>query len=385
MRALFVSHTYIPRFNREKLRMIAGQGVEVGLLAPGNWRNIGGLFDGQPAPLEEPSADPEIRVFAARTLRPGHIASYIFDPLAVRRILRTFRPDVIQVEQEVYSFAAAQIALQRSPSQRLVIFSWENLDRPVHPLQRVARKITLRRADLVVSGNRAGADLMRRWDYRGQVEVLPQVGVDPARYPPRPAEAEGALLRIGFVGRLAGEKGGDLLLRAAAQLVARGLAFRLMFCGSGPCEAEWRSLAEALGLAGRTDWHGSVPHAEVPRFMAQMDILVLPSRTISTWSEQFGLVLPQAMLVGMPVIGSNCGAIPEVIGLPEAIFPEGDPGALAAILERLLHSPDLRSQWRMKGRTRALTHYSAEHIARETVRIWKEIKVAPSIVPPAGG
>ena len=385
MRALFVSHTYIPRFNREKLRMIASQGVEAGLLAPGNWRNIGGLFEGQPEPIEEPSADPEIRVFPAGTWRPGHIASYLFDPLAVRRVLREFRPDVIQVEQEVYSFAAAQIALQRTASQRLVIFSWENLDRPIHPLQRLARKIVLGRADAVISGNRSGGELMRRWGFRGQVEVLPQVGVDPARYPERPHGREGEPLRIGFVGRLVPEKGGDDLIRAAARLAASGLDFRLVFCGAGPCDVVWRSLAESLGLANRIDWHGSVPHAEVPRFMQGMDILVLPSRTTETWSEQFGLVLPQAMLVGMPVIGSNCGAIPEVIGQPAAIFPEGDPDALAAILERLLRSPDLRAEWRAAGRQRALAEYSAGHVAAETVRIWKDIEVAPSKPSPPRG
>ena len=383
MRALFVSHTYIPRFNREKLRMIAGQGVEVGLLAPSNWKNRGGLFEGQPAPIEEPSADPGIRVFPAGTWRPGHIASYLFDPLAVRRVLREFQPDIIQVEQEVYSFTAAQIALQRDASQRLVIFSWENLDRPIHPVQRIARKVTLGRADVVISGNRAGGELMRHWGFRGKVEVLPQVGVDPARYPERPQGREGEPLRIGFVGRLVPEKGGDDLLRAAARLAANGLDFRLVFCGAGPCGDEWRALGESLGLANRIDWHGSVPHAEVPRFMQEMDMLVLPSRTTPTWSEQFGLVLPQAMLVGMPVIGSNCGAIPEVIGLPPAIFPEGDSDALAAILERLLRSPELRSEWRAAGRRRALSEYSSEHVAKETVRIWKAIEVAPSKESPS--
>lgn len=365
--------------------MIAAQGVEVGLLAPGNWRNIGGLFDGKPAPIEEPSADPEIRIFPARTWRPGHIASHLFDPFAIRRILRTFRPDVIQVEQEVYSFAAAQIALQRTPAQRLVLFSWENLDRPIHPLQRIARRITLRRADAVISGNRAGSELVRRWGFRGRVEVFPQVGVDPSRYPERPAGVEGHPLCIGFVGRLVPEKGGDVLLRAAARLAARGLDFRLIFCGTGSCEAAWRALAEAHGLAGRTDWHGAVPHAEVPRIMAQMDMLVLPSLTVPAWSEQFGLVLPQAMLMGMPVVGAACGAIPEVIGLPDAIFPEGDSDALAVILERLFRSAELRLEWKTKGRQRALSHYSAEHIATETIRVWKEIEVASSKLPSPGG
>jgi glycosyltransferase involved in cell wall biosynthesis len=385
MRALFVSHTYIPRFNREKLRMIARLGVEVGLLTPGNWKNLGGLFHGQPAPVEEPEADPEIRVFSARAIRPGHIASYLFDPLAIRRILRAFRPDVIQIEQEVYSFVAAQFALQRLAAQRLVVFSWENLDRPVHLLQRIARRAALHRVDAVISGNRAGAELMRRWGFRGRVEVLPQVGVNPERYPERPHGAEGTPLRIGFVGRMVPEKGGELLLRAAAQLAARGLDFRLMFCGSGPCEAQWRSLGDSLGIGSRIDWHGSVPHAEVPRFMAQMDMLVLPSQATPTWSEQFGLVLPQAMLVGMPVIGSDCGAIPEVIGLPDAIFPEGNGDALTAILDRLLRSADLRSEWRMRGRQRALAEYSAGHIAAETIRIWESLKVASSHRPRSRG
>jgi glycosyltransferase involved in cell wall biosynthesis len=372
MRALFVGQTYIPNFNRQKLRLIASQGIEIGLLAPANWQNLDGLFQGHPAPIEPSTEEPAIRIFGARTWRPGHHASFLYDPRTVREALSNFRPDVVQVEQEVYSFASAQIASQIRREQKMVIFSWENLDRPVHPLQRIARKIALKRVNGIISGNSTGVPLMRKWGFPGPTKILPQVGIDPTRYPERSAE-ENRPLQIGFVGRLVPEKGGDTLLKAASRLAAKGHDFRLFFCGTGPCADAWREISTELGLADRTRWQGSVPHGEVPQFMAEMDILVLPSKTIPSWAEQFGLVLPQAMMVGVPVVGSDCGAIPEVIGREEAIFPEGDPAALAAILERLLTSPELRRSWRTVGRARALAVYTAEHVARETVNFWRDL------------
>jgi glycosyltransferase involved in cell wall biosynthesis len=94
-----------------------------------------------------------------------------------------------------------------------------------------------------------------------------------------------------------------------------------------------------------------------------MSILVLPSLTTPTWKEQFGHVLIEAMACGVPVIGSDSGAIPEVIGGAGLVVPEGNVEALAAALRGLISTPLLHADLAARGRARVLSHYTNEAVA----------------------
>jgi len=85
---------------------------------------------------------------------------------------------------------------------------------------------------------------------------------------------------------------------------------------------------------------------------ARLDVLVLPSHTTPTWKEQFGRVIVEALSCGVPVLGSDSGEIPWLIGLTGGglVFPEGDVGALAARLRELRESPQLRERLADSGR-----------------------------------
>jgi glycosyltransferase involved in cell wall biosynthesis len=79
---------------------------------------------------------------------------------------------------------------------------------------------------------------------------------------------------------------------------------------------------------------------------------VLPSRTTPTWKEQFGRVIIEALGCGVPVVGSDSGEIPWLIGLTGGglVFPEGDVGKLAEQLNTLRAAPALREQLASSGR-----------------------------------
>ena len=375
MRVLVIGHSYIVGFNQRKFDEIARMGIEIALLVPGNWKHVGGLFDGQPSPVEKPFQS--FRIFSGPVLRPGHIASFLFVPGVVRRVLRDFAPDLVQIEQEVFSFAAAQVSLAaKSIGKKVVLFSWENLDRRVHLLQRLARGIAVRKIDGIIAGNRAGEALMRKWGFSGKTAVIPQVGVDTEAFAPRPRDTA-ARPTIGYVGRLVQEKDVATLLRASALLAQRGVDFDLLICGAGPEADALRREAGALGIAPRITWQESVPHAEVPGVMARMNLLVLPSFQIPSWAEQFGLVLAQAMAMGIPVLGSDSGAIPEVIGRADAIFPERDAAALAALMEGALGSPARRDELRDHGLARVQALYSKRRVAERTVEFWGQVANTP--------
>ncbi len=116
----------------------------------------------------------------------------------------------------------------------------------------------------------------------------------------------------------------------------------LVLVGSGRFEAAAKSLAEDLGLSSRIRWVPRIGSLEVPDVMNAFDALVLPSRTTPRWKEQFGRVLIEAMACETPVVGSDSGEIPRVIGDGGLLFVEGEANILAQRLLRLYEDPQFR-------------------------------------------
>ncbi|MFZ4664511.1 MAG: glycosyltransferase, partial [Caldilineaceae bacterium] len=91
------------------------------------------------------------------------------------------------------------------------------------------------------------------------------------------------------------------------------------------------------------------------------------------WKEQFGRVLVEAMTCGVPVIGSDSGEIPHVIGDAGVIFPEGDVRALTQKLQQLLAQPVERRHLGAAGRQRVLQQFTMQQIAAQTVQVYEKL------------
>jgi len=93
-------------------------------------------------------------------------------------------------------------------------------------------------------------------------------------------------------------------------------------------------------------------HDEMPAGYAQLDVLVLPSRTTDTWKEQFGRVIIEALWCEVPVVGSDSGEIPWLINLTGGglTYSEGDVDQLFARLRELRERPQLRERLAKAGR-----------------------------------
>ena len=109
----------------------------------------------------------------------------------------------------------------------------------------------------------------------------------------------------------------------------------------------------------RTQFTGAIPFEDVPAYFQELDVLVIPTETTKRIWEQFGRVIVEAMATGVPVIGSTCGAIPEVIADAGLVFPEGDAGALAAALRRMLTDHELRRSFARAGRPHVEQNFSS--------------------------
>lgn len=376
LRVLFVSHAYVVGVNQGKLEAIAQhKDIEVGLLTPSNWK---ALEWNRRLPLETPSEN--IRTYSAPVLFSGRGGAHLYAPWKLWQVLNDCRPDIVQVEEEVFSLCAFEFAVwSRLTGKPLAVFGWENIDRQLPLPRRWICQFVLNTAQLILPGNHDGANIMRRWGYTGLLEVMPQMGVDPEFFSPHKASSistEGdRAFCIGFLGRLFHGKGIDLIFAAAHQLQKQNLDFRILICGSGPSETELKRVAQEQGVADRVIWQGAVRHEQAPAMIGQFDVLVLPSRTTPEWKEQFGHVLIEAMSMGVPVIGSSSGEIPNVIGEKDLVFEEENAFELATILERMIRDASWHQAMGNYGLERIKQMYTHQRIAERLFDLWQTLLI----------
>jgi glycosyltransferase involved in cell wall biosynthesis len=284
--------------------------------------------------------------------------------------IRRLRPDLVHIDEEPYNLATAHaLWLASRAGARSLFFSWQNLLRR-YPLPfRLLERYVLRNVDYAIVGNQESRQVWQAKGYRGPVDVIPQFGVDPELFRPgRRPEGRGFI--VGYAGRLVEEKGVDLLLEALSGLEGTWRAYLL---GAGPALQTLRTQAARLGCADRVSFDAPIPSSQMPAYYQQLDVLVLPSRTRPNWKEQFGRVLVEAMACGVPVIGSDSGEIPHVIGDAGLIFPEGQVGVLRAHLARLLGDPDLRAELSRRGRARVVERFTQAQVAAQTYRVYRSV------------
>lgn len=147
-------------------------------------------------------------------------------------------------------------------------------------------------------------------------------------------------------------KGLDVLIDAFAALAPEHPKLRLSVIGSlrdGPTK---RAL-DASGLASRVEFRSGLTRREIADLHRRATVFVSPSRF-----EGFGFPAAEAMACGAPVIASDGGALPEVVGDAGIVTPAGDAEALAAVLRALLKDADARARMSEAGAARARTAFT---------------------------
>lgn len=375
MRVLMVSKACLIGTYQTKLEALAREpDIELAVVVPASWNDPAGRIELEAAHTE----GYKLWIDPLRLNGRYHLYSF---PTLPRR-LKEFDPDIVHIDEEPYNLATF-LALRHAKRRRAkaVFFTWQNIYRTYPPPFRWLESWVLNHSDYAIMGNQAAADVFQRKGYRGPQQVIPQFGVDPTIFLPKGAEPDDrpSSKVIGFAGRLVPGKGVDLLLRALVHLKERAddleqpFRYQLAIAGIGPELPMLERLTLDLGLVNSVRFVGAIRSAEMPSFLQKLDVLVLPSRSQPSWQEQFGRVLIEAMASEVPVIGSDSGEIPHVIGDAGLTFPENDSAALAKVIERVLSDPALSRMLGQAGRRRVLQRYTQAQIAAQTADVYREM------------
>lgn len=253
--------------------------------------------------------------------------------------------------------------------QGLVATVFRRLSRRAPPVL-----VTAHGSDLFALGGR-GLDAMKRWvlsradavsvvssamksvcednGYASNVAVQSMgVDVDTLFTPPEEPSARSDLV---YAGRLVEVKGVEHLVRAMAVLVTRFPGLRLTIVGGGPRRDILEGLAADLGVSDSVEFCGAVPQAELPRYLRQAAIFVMPSM-----QEGLGLAAVEAMGCGCAVVASDLPAIADVIADGETglVAEAGNSGDLAEKIASLLLDDELRDRLAANGRRHAVSCFS---------------------------
>jgi glycosyltransferase involved in cell wall biosynthesis len=278
------------------------------------------------------------------------------------RAFRHQRPDVVQVNLQtpwVGSHGILAGILGGYP-----VITVEQLPYPsASRLQRRVRRLMCRRLAAHVA---VGEGAARRTEEviglsTGSVETIYQGVPD---LPPSETAPAGQAA-IGAIGRLAPQKGFDLLLRALARLPDD---VTCMIVGDGPERANLERLAADLGLADRVTFTG---WAEQPReYLPGFELVAMPSRF-----EGLPLLAIEAALLERPVVAAAAYGLPDVVddGGTGVLVPPEDPVALAEAIAGLLRDPARRAAMGRRARARALEQFSVEGMARSYEQLYHRV------------
>lgn len=360
-RVLMLSKACIVGIYQRKLEDIARLGVDLMVVVPPEWRDERGVQQ-----LERVfTKGYRLEVLPIRLNGSFHLHTY----RGLGDLIREFKPDIVHIDEEPYNAASWQAYRHaKRVRAKTVLFSWQNILRHYPPPFGWGERWLIRGCDALIVGTESAANVWMAKGYRGTPVVIPQFGTDPELFVPAPRPSRP--YTIGYFGRLVEEKGVSFLLDAAAALNGE---WRLIILGGGPLRSALESQAAQMNISHRVEFVEQVPSTQMPSMYHRIDTLVLPSLTRPNWKEQFGRVLVEAMSSGVPVIGSDSGAIPSVIADAGIVVPEGNTKALSHAIDLLRSDSGLYSDFAIRGRQRVGEHFTQQAVAGATVDLYHEL------------
>lgn len=288
------------------------------------------------------------KVIVGTTILSNDNMTSIFPALPL--YLLQIKPDIIHMFEEPYHNIAAYMTFWSKiicPKAKLIFQTFQN---QVEKYRNVWVKIqnkTFERSSAAIACAEEMKTVLLYWRYKKTIHVI-YPGIETAIFNQASAYHLKQKLGInrfciGYFGRMLKEKGVEDLIAASKRLT---FPHQLLFIGNGKDKEYFKKLApDAI-------WIDAIDPNDINQYYNALDVFVLPSRTTANWKEQFGRVLVEAMLCGVPVIGSSSGEIPNVIGDAGLVFKEQEVQDLAEKISAIHNDPALRESLVSKGLNR---------------------------------
>ena len=299
--------------------------------------------------------------------------------LAFRQLLTRERPDIVHVNSSRDSWIAALSTRLLNPRPKVIrtrhISAPLNNNATTHLLYR-------RLFDMVIvtGGERNRQDLIHRDGLSPDRVAAFPIGLDVEQFSPaqptHDIRAELGIppghLLVGMISYLRDYKGHRYLVDAAAKVLKQHPAAAFLIVGEGPEEQNIRAHIERLGLAADVRMLGF--RDDLLDVFRSLNLFVIPTVEGDTIPQ----VLMQALAVGLPVVSTTTGSIPDVIADGESGFlvPPRDPEALADRIVRLLKDANLRAAMGKRGRHTVEQSYSIDRMVDELERVYRKV-IAP--------
>ena len=378
MKILVISHTYITKINREKWKVLAEKqpDLKIKVIFPKTWNDA--LFKLQAENYTKDNLS-NCEFIALPAFKTGNEILYGYYPKKFIKLLKTFKPDLIHVEQGVNSLSYFQTILFSkifSRKSKLSFFTWINWKPKISLKSKLffgfIEKFNRFFSNGAIVGNLDAQKILKEKKFLKPITVLPQLGVNQHFFVP--AKKDGRRKKyIGYVGRFEVEKGVLQLVDAFANIQNEFPEWNLMFVGDGSVQRDLYSYVLSKNLEKQIKFKTAVSHDTVVSVLQDLDILVLPSYDTLEWREQFGHILIEAMSCKIPVIGSTGGEIANVINDAGFIFEQKNVEQLSLKLKTLMDDKELRFLLAEKGWKRVNENFSHEAIAQKTYQFFKSI------------
>ncbi len=202
--------------------------------------------------------------------------------------------------------------------------------------------------------------------YPADRTIVHSIGVDVERFKP-PSTDRRREKSVLFVARLVEKKGCGSLIEAMVEVQQRCPAAELVVIGAGPSRPEYEAQAAARGV--RCRFFGSQPTNVVRDWMARAAVFCVPSVVAASGdAEGFGMVFIEAQAMGLPVVSTLSGGIPEAVrnGETGLLVTERDPRALAEAILHLIEDQELWQRYSIAGRRHVVRHFN---LAQQTDRL----------------
>jgi len=283
-----------------------------------------------------------------------------------RWILHKLKPDIIHVHELTFGWANLGFWKTRN----LVVSTWGSdiLVECQTTMNKFSKRFLMKQASVITATTQFLAKATTQYlSKERDIRVIP-FGVDCSIFKPSTRKRANEAITLGFIKSLEPKYGPGYLIETMYKVAKIFPNVSLLLVGDGELELKLKTRVSQLGLEEKVHFIGKVPHKEIPGILQQVDIFVMPSI-----SESFGVAAIEAGAMGIPVVASRIGGIPEAVedGITGILVSPRDPEGLSKAILTLILNAQLREKMGHAARDYVIRQFNWEKSVEEMERIYK--------------